>query len=300
MHDAQNELMHYSKYYDPDKEHEEYVEESGGLKDGSFKYQTYDGPYASPYYDPEKAHEYYEAHKQLVGKRSSSKLSDEGKELWYYTKEQIKEEKKQRIAEEKEARDAYLTEMREKATETRERISAKLKELSTALTEQSKAMRENIKNEKDQKIEDLKSNELPKNMPRRKRARLVAQRQMKIAKLRADASESSSQITERTSAERKSNSASAKVDRENVSSALKDVIGAIREAYKASKTDIDAEYEEIYQEEYDKILAQYPWVSKKKQKSAKGGSGKVSEKKKKVRQRSGSYTRNEMSGYLGG
>lgn len=50
--------------------------------------------YASEYYDPEKAHQYYEEHKQLKGRRSTAKLDDEGKAIWAYTKESIKNKKK--------------------------------------------------------------------------------------------------------------------------------------------------------------------------------------------------------------
>lgn len=35
--------------------------------------------YASPYYDPQKAHEYYMRTRELKGRRSATKLSDEGK-----------------------------------------------------------------------------------------------------------------------------------------------------------------------------------------------------------------------------
>ena len=34
--------------------------------------------YASPYYDPQKAHEYYMRTRELKGRRSATKLSDEG------------------------------------------------------------------------------------------------------------------------------------------------------------------------------------------------------------------------------
>lgn len=35
--------------------------------------------YASPYYDPVKAHEYYMRTRELKGRRSTTKLNDEGK-----------------------------------------------------------------------------------------------------------------------------------------------------------------------------------------------------------------------------
>lgn len=42
--------------------------------------------YASPYYDPVKAHEYYMRTRELKGRRSTTKLNDEGKKVWAYTK----------------------------------------------------------------------------------------------------------------------------------------------------------------------------------------------------------------------
>ena len=50
--------------------------------------------YASKYYDPQKAHEYYMQHRKLKGKtRSRSQLTDEGKEALDYVKEQLKAER---------------------------------------------------------------------------------------------------------------------------------------------------------------------------------------------------------------
>ena len=54
--------------------------------------------YASPYYDPQKAHEYYMRTRELKGRRSATKLSDEGKKAWSYTKNEIKAEKKAQVA----------------------------------------------------------------------------------------------------------------------------------------------------------------------------------------------------------
>ena len=81
--------------------------------------------YASKYYDPVKAHEYYMRNRELKGRRSTSKLSDEGKKVWQYTKQQITEEKKSKVEAEKEAKDQKTEELREKASATRERITAK-------------------------------------------------------------------------------------------------------------------------------------------------------------------------------
>ena len=261
--------------------------------------------YASPYYDPVKAHEYYEAHKHLKGRRSTTKLSDEGKEVWAYTKNQITEEKKGKQTEERQNRDQKLEETRAKATAARERISSKLKGLNKALVDKTKSARENISSQKQEKIEALQAQKIPKDLPARKRARLVAQKQAKIAKLRGEAQTESEKLTELSKNERKSMSSSASEERQKVSTQLKAVLTATREAYKASKENLDSSYEEIYQQEFDKILAEYPWVSKKKGKSSSGSSSGRSSTKRSgssssARRRSGSYTRSEMSKYLQG
>lgn len=119
--------------------------------------------YASPYYDPVKAHEYYMRTRELKGRRSTTKLNDEGKEIWAYTKNEITSEKKEKVKEEQ-----------------------------------------------------------------------------------AD------------------NSANAKSEREKVSTELKAAVTAAREAYKAAKENLDATYEELYQQEFDKIASEYKAVKKRK------------------------------------
>ena len=53
--------------------------------------------YASPYYDPVKAHEYYEAHKKLKGRKTTSNLNEEGRNIASYVKEQINKERDSKI-----------------------------------------------------------------------------------------------------------------------------------------------------------------------------------------------------------
>lgn len=68
--------------------------------------------YASPYYDPVKAHEYYMRTRELKGRRSTTKLNDEGKEIWAYTKNEITSEKKEKVKEEQEKREQKIAELR--------------------------------------------------------------------------------------------------------------------------------------------------------------------------------------------
>lgn len=61
--------------------------------------------------------------------------------------------------------------------------------------------------------------------------------------------------------------ADAASEREKVASDLKSVCEAAREAYKKAKEDITSSYEEIYQEEYDKILSEHEKQGKGKNKN---------------------------------
>lgn len=231
--------------------------------------------YASPYYDPVKAHEYYMRTRELKGRRSTTKLNDEGKKVWAYTKNEISGKKKEKVKEEQEKRKQKIAELRAKAKVTREQISAKLKELNAQLTEESSSRRSS-----------LMAIEIPSGLSKEERAKRVAERNEKIAKLRDDASEDKSKVSEqakaekeevRTSASRKKkritedtkeeradNSANAKSEREKVSAELKAAVTAAREAYKAAKENLDATYEDLYQQEFDKIASEYKAVKKRK------------------------------------
>ena len=52
--------------------------------------------------------------------------------------------------------------------------------------------------------------------------------------------------------------------RETISSSLKAVVSATRNAYKKAKSGLDSSYEQTYQQEYDKILKEFPSVKKRK------------------------------------
>lgn len=274
--------------------------------------------YASPYYDPVKAHEYYMKNRELKGRRSTSKLSDEGKKAWAYTKNEITTEKKEKVEVEKETQKQQVAELRDKASATRERISARLKELNEALSKKASQQKENIETNKKSDLERIERNAaskreeiearrktaieklmdqpLPAGLTKAEKAKRIAERDEKIAKLRSsseseksklsDASQSEKEsartnaanqkqkVTENTKAERSSNSSDASAQRQQVSVELKTAISAAREAYKAAKESIDSTYEEIFQREFDRIAAEMPKVSKRKKSSKKKSSRK--------------------------
>lgn len=272
--------------------------------------------YASKYYDPVKAHEYYMRNRELKGRRSTSKLSDEGKKVWQYTKQQITEEKKSKVEAEKEAKDQKTEELREKASATRERITAKLKELNEKLSKKANADKESIEKKRESDLENIRkkavedvdkleknltsaieklmAEEIPKSLSKEERAKRIAERNEKIAKLRSDASTEKNKLGEQlvkdeesaktdaasskekvsadTKNQKEANSKSAAAERKQCAADLKSSIAAAREAYKVAKENLDSDYEEIFQQEFDKIASQYakPTKQSKKKSSSSG------------------------------
>ena len=272
--------------------------------------------YASKYYDPVKAHEYYMRNRELKGRRSTSKLSDEGKKVWQYTKQQITEEKKSKVEAEKEVKDQKTEELREKASATRERITAKLKELNEKLSKKANADKESIEKKRESDLENIRkkavedvdkleknltsaieklmAEEIPKSLSKEERAKRIAERNEKIAKLRSDASAEKNKLGEQlvkdeesaktdaasskekvsadTKNQKEANSKSAAAERKQCAADLKSSIAAAREAYKVAKEHLDSDYEEIFQQEFDKIASQYakPTKQSKKKSSSSG------------------------------
>lgn len=219
--------------------------------------EDYLAHYASKYYDPVKAHEYYLKTRELKGRRSSSNLNAEGKKVWSYTKNEISTAKKNDVQEEKSNRDNQIKELRVKADKTRESISSKLEELRKSLSDITKWNKELAEDKRDTAIERLQNQKIPEGLSEEERARRIAERNAKIAKLRDDAKEEKATISESSSKTRAQYSSDAKAQRAKVASDLKAAISATREAYKTAKTSLDESYETIYQKEYDKIRAEY-------------------------------------------
>lgn len=267
--------------------------------------------YASPYYDPVKAHEYYMRTRELKG-RSTTSLNDEGKKVWSYTKNNIKTEKKAKVKEEQEKRKAKIAELREKAATTREQITTKLKALNEELSKDAANQKSNIDSNKNSDLEEIDKDvssqkesidakktteierlmaiEIPSGLSKTERAKRVAERNEKIAKLRNDAKAEKTKISNQaksdksdvrteatnkktkvsqdTKEEKSENTANAQEQRKQVSAELKTAVEAAREAYKVAKENLDSSYEEIYQAEFDKIASEYKKVTKTKSSSS--------------------------------
>ena len=236
--------------------------------------------YASEYYDPVKAHEYYERTKHLKGRRSASKLSSEGKEIWNYTKNQISDAKKEQLKDAQEAYKEQIESAREKSKESLSRISEMLKRFRESMSKDTQNDKKRISNRMNAKIKAIQDQKIPDGISKEEKAKLIAERKKKIADIRGDASEE----REGTSEDYKDAIASSNEDsskkKKAVKEELKTAISAAKEAYKQAKKDISQSYEDIYQAEYDKIKAENPFVAKAK-KGSKGTSSKGKRGRKK-------------------
>lgn len=204
---------------------------------------TYLAHYASKYYDPVKAHEYYMRTRELKGRRLTKNLSDEGKKVWSYTKNEISSEKKSNVENQRDVRDKKIEEMRSKASAARERITAKLKELNKVLSEKASEQRENIDSNKKSNIEEITSRtaaqrdkleaeknakikqfmaeKIPEGLSKEERAKRIAERNEEIAKLRHGVKGEKLKITEKSAAEKDSVRTAAKNDKTVVNESTK-------------------------------------------------------------------------------
>lgn len=213
--------------------------------------------YASKYYDPVKAHEYYMRTRELKGRRSSSKLTEEGKKVWSYTKKEISDNKKADVDARRSERDATIETLRANAKATRESISSNLERLREALVESTKRKREDVAKNVSAEIEKVLSEEMPKGLSKKQQIKWTEDKNKKVTKLRGEASKDLSEISEDSKSEKASYSADAAKRRAQTSARLKSAIEATRAAYAQAKTSLDESYEDIYQTEYNKILSEY-------------------------------------------
>lgn len=216
-----------------------YLSEDGNEEEEMMMGNEYIRHYASPYYDPVKAHEYYMKTRELKGKRSVQKLSDEGKKVWAYAKNEIKTEKKEKVDAEREKQKQTTTDLRERASETRKQISSRLKELNEALTKRAASRKERIESEKKSDLEDVEKNatkrreqmesktnaeieklmavEIPKSLSKAERAERLAERNEKIAKLRSGLKSDKSKLSEDFQSDKASVRADAQSRKQKVS-----------------------------------------------------------------------------------
>lgn len=212
--------------------------------------------YASKYYDPEKAHEYYMKNRQLKG-RTTSGLSDEGKNIWAVTKDNITSSKKREIEATKLQKEQEIESLRSKAKATRKSISDKLKRLSIMLADKYKSENTKLSNQ----IAAINDNS----------GLTATQKEVKKSKLYGDRKRLSSDKQEELGKSR----TNIESERADIAVDLKAAVKKARDTFATTKESINSDYEKTYQKEYDNIKAQYkkqpkPKAAKKGKKGKKG------------------------------
>lgn len=149
--------------------------------------------YASPYYDPVKAHEYYLKTREK-GRRSTAKLNEEGKIAARYVREQLSNERKQKV-------ESHREQTMSKIDSLRERKNAKI---------------ESHKNAMRAKIDNLR--QMLKGMGKAEKARNKERIYSLIGSLREENKEMRRQLSE----DFKSDSSSLRTDHKNERSRLKE------------------------------------------------------------------------------
>lgn len=203
--------------------------------------------YASKYYDPVKAHEYYERTKKLKGRKSTSDLNEEGKEVAKYVKEQVDSEKNKAIDTETEATNKEI-----------ETIKIGVQRRSSQEQQQAQSQILAYNKRTQRKIDLLQSRISMAGVSDAHKAYL----QSEISKLRTDNAEQKAKIQlmyKTTVSELKTSS--------------KSDIAALRSELKASKANIKSEYDEKYLSELDKIKADSKYAKASKSSSATQPSG---------------------------
>lgn len=209
--------------------------------------------YASEYYDPVKAHEYYMRTRELTGRKTSG-MSEQQRETWKVTKDNISTKKKGEVTQQQELKKQRIEQFRATAEAKREAISEKLQLLS-----------EKLSKDREEKSEDI-SEDVQSEIDRLPKGLSAEQRREKIAKIRQDGAKDRGSLSKETKEGRAKASGEAKSQREEVRTTLKFSVQMAREAYATMKTSLDKSYEKTYQTEYDKIMKEVPGKKTKRRK----------------------------------
>ena len=226
--------------------------------------------YASPYYDPVAAHEYYMKHRKLVGRNSTSDLSDEGKEMAAHIKKNLDSEMNTKLGQSKTSMDQAITRAGTKRDAILSRSSEKMKadierfrnQISNAKEAHAKAMNSRIKALSAEVSASGKTDE--------QKASIRA----KIESLREENSKKREELTQNF------NNLSSKAKSDNASiadrakSEANSTITSSKETYSNAKTGTKEEYSEKYGDELDKLRdAGYTKEAEKAAKSSSSAAG---------------------------
>lgn len=229
--------------------------------------------YASANYDPAKAHEYYLKTRDLKGRRSTKGFSENQRKGWDYVKSQVQAKKKTKIDAARGTKKTSIEQVRGQARALRADISERLKAFNKKLSENYSEESKDITEDSQQKrvaiakklaADILAVPEVPKNLPKDQRERLLAERAEKIQKLRGEANAARAdlnddvqdeRVSERTAVKktRESNNAAVSAKRAQVAGELKQVVQKYIAAYNSAKAQIQSESEATLDKEHKNI-----------------------------------------------
>lgn len=232
--------------------------------------------YASENYDPKKAHEYYLRTRELQGRgtgNSTKGFNQRQREGWSYAKAQVAKTKSSKINSAQSTKDQAIEQTRAQAQALRSDISAKLKAFSDSLTKQhadvTKSISEESKVQRQAIVDKLSTDiaaipEVPKNLPKVEREKLLVERSNKIQALRGQASVdrqnlnasiADAKLSERTSTQqsRQANSESSSARRTQVANDLKNVVAKYLAQYNSAKDQIKSESKATLDKEFKNI-----------------------------------------------
>ena len=293
--DEKEPLIHYaSKYYDPVKAHEYYM-------------RTRELKGRSPSQLSDEGKEIWNQTKSNITAEKNQKLEEE-KEKSDNEIEDLRNEAnevKERITQKLYELNDLLTQWGAGEKET---ISKKRDDDINDVTENAQGNRDAIDARTERRIKAIRQQPIPIGLSKEQRRKFIAERNEKIAKITGDAEvekeqitsdankdktnirtkarEDSSEVSGAVNSAKSANRSDAQEQRKQVSMELKSAIKAAREAYKQAKANVNQSYEEIYNEEFGKILAEHAKPAKASKSSSKTTSSSGSSKERKVRQKS--------------
>lgn len=290
-------LIHYaSKYYDPVKAHEYYM-------------RTRELKGRSPSQLSDEGKKIWGYTKNQITEEKNQKLEEE-KEKTDNEIEDLRNEAneaKERITQKLYELNDLLTQW---AADEKSTISTKKDEDIEDVTTNAQGNRDAIDARTERRIKAIRQQPIPIGLTKEQRRKFIAERNEKIAKITGEgeaekqkitedankektsiknkAREDTTQVSSEASSAKTANRQGAQEQRKQVSTELKSAIKAAREAYKRAKADVNTSYEDIYNEEFGKILASYGKVSK----SSAATSSSKKKRKERVKAEERTYTPN--------
>lgn len=247
--------------------------------------------YASPYYDPVKAHEYYMKHRKLVGRTSTSGLNEEGREIAAYIKQNINNERKEKVEQNRNAMNSQISSsksnldytvkgLNENRTEKIARSKEEMQKKISRFRELTSSIKSSHTSTMQNRIKALSSSLSGKGKTDAQKQKIREQ----IAKLREDNAKKREELTQNfnnLSGKARSEHATLSSDlREKTSKSVSDErerhrteSSKLRSENKETTAKLKEEYDQKYEDELEKLKSSGQYDSKKKTASGSGISG---------------------------